>query len=298
MARQSDNSKNAVFGHRANGKENDGTPAKVSAARPNTPRTPPSNQTILKIAKNIPLPKRPTKTVLVKPIIKSSTKDTRHGSKSLKSSRKSKSKHVRVREPSHDSEDLEKALESNNVCHLPCDGEEGFEKVHQKLVKKIDAGIEKNKEFFKKVSNAVEILDAPMADEKIETTVLKNGKRTVQVVEIGKRIVDFKKNIEKEEDKLADYWNQYEQLQLEFEEFGVQVFGARALKVDEDKYDEEGYRHEVDLLETEYHTQMEGIMEELRDIGEEAIKKMRASEKEIDAVAGKERSRLLLAFME
>jgi hypothetical protein len=158
-------------------------------------------------------------------------------------------------------------------------GEQGFEKVHQKLVKKIDAGIEKNKEFFKKVSDAVEILDAPMADEKIETTVLKNGKRTVQVVEIGKRIVDFKKNIEKEEDKLANYWNQYEQLQLEFEEFGVQVFGARALKVDKDKYDEGGYRYEVNLLETEHHTQMEGIMEELREIGEEAIKKMRASEK-------------------
>jgi hypothetical protein len=172
------------------------------------------------------------------------------------------------------SESLEGARE-----YILQSGEEGFENVHQKLVKKLATSSEKDKAFFEKVSSAVEILDAPMADEKIETTVLKNGKRTVQVVEIGKRIVDFKKNIEKEEGKLANYWNQYEQLQLEFEEFGVQVFGARALKVDEDKYDQEGYRYELNLLETEHSTKMEGIMEELGEISDEAIKKMRASEK-------------------
>ncbi|KAM3072950.1 hypothetical protein ACMFMF_007274 [Clarireedia jacksonii] len=163
--------------------------------------------------------------------------------------------------------------------HILRSGEEGFDNVHQKLVQRLDAGRVKDKAFLEKVSGVAEILSAPMADEKVETTVLKNGKRVVQIVEIGKRIADFKKNIGNEEEKLDDYWKRYELLQLEFEELGVQVLGARALKVAEDKYDEEGYRHEVDLLEKEHCTKMEEIMEELGEIGDEAIKKMRASEK-------------------
>ncbi|KAM3072249.1 hypothetical protein ACMFMG_009065 [Clarireedia jacksonii] len=298
MARQSEHSKNAVLKHRSKVKEDVGTPTKVSVDRSSTTRSP---RMISKIAKNPVHTKRATKTILVKPIIKSSVKDIHHSTKYIRSSRKPKSKHVRVRKPSDDSDDLESAFHNSLEGareHILRSGEEGFDNVHQKLVQRLDAGRVKDKAFLEKVSGVAEILSAPMADEKVETTVLKNGKRVVQIVEIGKRIADFKKNIGNEEEKLDDYWKRYELLQLEFEELGVQVLGARALKVAEDKYDEEGYRHEVDLLEKEHCTKMEEIMEELGEIGDEAIKKMRASEKEIDAVAGKERGRLLLAFME
>lgn len=107
----------------------------------------------------------------------------------------------------------------------------------------------------------------------------KNHRPSRVVAQIGERVNQFKQTIENEENKVEELWKQYNSFQTEFLKFLTQVFGGEAIgKPEED----EGYRTDMKLLDAEHATQIKALLEELDEVGQEAIKNMKASEKVCD----------------
>jgi phosphopantothenoylcysteine decarboxylase len=101
------------------------------------------------------------------------------------------------------------------------------------------------------------------------------------VVEIGNRVSTFKKFVEKEEIKLKESWKHWEDLQNEYIELGVEVFGpevfgeaAAGLKVRQ-----KGFQREMELLDLEHNARVAEFDEEIEDTGPKFLQKMKASEK-------------------
>lgn len=164
--------------------------------------------------------------------------------------------------------------------HILNTGKVEFDEAHAGLVQKFTVQKAKECAFREKVMENVQAISAPLINEKLEIVVQHKSRRPFKVVvEIGDRVKQFKQTIETEENKLEDLWKQYYRFRTEFLKFLTQIFGANAIgKPEED----EGYRTDMMLLDADYSTQITQLLEELDEVGQEAIKKMKASEKVYD----------------
>jgi hypothetical protein len=83
--------------------------------------------------------------------------------------------------------------------------------------------------------------------------------------------------------QLGEYWKQWDEVQNEYLELGVEVFGEKGFGADGNgvaKRDgERGWKREMELLEVEYETRIQELDEEVEGIKEEFLKVMKASEK-------------------
>jgi hypothetical protein len=66
--------------------------------------------------------------------------------------------------------------------------------VQAALLAKLWSARVKDEAFIKRISTMAETLGASVAEEQIETTFTRDGKRVTEIVDIGKRIVQFKKS--------------------------------------------------------------------------------------------------------
>ena len=139
----------------------------------------------------------------------------------------------------------------------------------------------KDEAFIKRISTMAEMLGASVAEEQIETTFTRDGKRVTEIVDIGKRIVQFKKSVDKESARLEEYWKQWADLQNEYVELGVEVLGPKLFKNHEVEGIEvdKGFRKEMELLDLEHTSRVEELTAEVDDITSKILKKMKASEK-------------------
>ncbi|KAI9642938.1 hypothetical protein NHQ30_008672 [Ciborinia camelliae] len=269
MARQAEHQKAPAAGCRRSG-ENAGQVAKSKTSKNKVYKISKASK-VISPQKNSR--ERTKKSVVVKPIAKNDVRKLQHA-------RSSQSvKHTCVVEPSPQPDDLadafHKSLEGART-HILNDGRKAFDNVHTALIQKLADNKAKDRSFLENVLHIAQALGAPLTSEKLETTVQHKSRRVCQVFEIGKRVDQFKQTIEVEENKLESYWKQYESLQNEYIKFCAQVFGGDAIEEDEE---DEGYRNDMKSLDTEHATQMNVLMEELDEVGHEAIKKMKASEK-------------------
>jgi phosphopantothenoylcysteine decarboxylase len=156
-----------------------------------------------------------------------------------------------------------------------------FDDVHAALSERLSASKAVDESFFQRVAEATKALSAPLVHEKIETTISKEGKRRTEVVEIGNRVATFKKIIEKEGAKLKDYWQQWYEVQNEYMELGIEVFGPEVFGEDalSLKISEKGFKREMELLDLEHDTSVRELDEEIEDTSAKFLQKMKASEK-------------------
>jgi phosphopantothenoylcysteine decarboxylase len=130
------------------------------------------------------------------------------------------------------------------------------------------------------VSDAAATLSAPLAEEKIQTTFKRDGKRVTEIIDIGKRAMKFKDLLKKEEAKLVDYWKQWEDLQDEYVELGIEVFGPEVFGEEAGRETSKaGFKWEMELLDCEHVVKIEELEEEIVDVGAKTRQKMKASEK-------------------
>jgi phosphopantothenoylcysteine decarboxylase len=156
-----------------------------------------------------------------------------------------------------------------------------FDDIHDALYERLMASKGVDGSFVEELAEATATLSAPLIHEKIETTTSRDGKRKTEVVEIGKRVATFKKFVEKEESILNESWKHWEELQTEYIELGIEVFGpevfgeaAAGLKIKQ-----KGFKREMELLDLEHNARVEEFDEEIEDTGPKLLQKMKASEK-------------------
>ncbi|ESZ97554.1 hypothetical protein SBOR_2101 [Sclerotinia borealis F-4128] len=288
MARQAEHQKGHLTAHRRSGDQKEAHAAKSKTSRIKTYKV----SKVLSPPKN--LRERTKKSVIVKPIAKNDVWKLQHVDKHARSSQISK--HVHVVEPSSEPDNLTVAFHESLEearTHILNTGKAAFDEVHAVLIQKLADKKAKDRSFLENNFNNATALGAPLAGEKIQTTVQHKNRRVSEIVEIGKQVDHFNQTIEDEEKKLEEYWKQYESLQSEFVKLAAQVFGGEAVgECDED----EGYRNDIKLLDTQYATQINTLLEGVNEVGDEAIKKMKASEKEIDGKTDKVRQKFMTAM--
>jgi phosphopantothenoylcysteine decarboxylase len=191
-----------------------------------------------------------------------------------------------------------------------------FTEVHGKLVARLSENRESRRDLFQSNSELDRVLAVPLIEEQVETTVRKNGKQITEVLKIGECVAKFKTFMEEEEVKLMGYWKEWEEVQNEYLELGVDVFGRDAFGVDGKDIEakERTFKQEMELLDLECKARVEELGEAIDDFVQKALYKMRSSEKvcsniisrlhlltqgnqEQDTQKKKEQQRLLHALM-
>lgn len=160
---------------------------------------------------------------------------------------------------------------------------DAFDSTYNDLVHQLEAGKTKEDMFSSKITEMAKTLSAPLEEEKISTTFNRDGQRIQQTVEIGKKMVQFKKNVAKDKKRLDENWKQWDELQSEFEEFGMEVFGkecfpAASAHPQQLRRGQEGFKHEMELLDLEHSTKSSEILAEIEGIVIETTQKKDAQE--------------------
>ena len=129
-----------------------------------------------------------------------------------------------------------------------------FDTIYEEFKSKLADSRARDVAFFESISATANILCAPLAEEQIETTFTRAGKRVTEIVEIGKRIALFKKSVERDEAKLKDYWKQWEDIQDGFTELGMEIFGPEAFgeAPADGKATDKGFKKEMELLDIDH----------------------------------------------
>ncbi|KAK6605077.1 hypothetical protein H4I96_05659 [Botrytis cinerea] len=258
MARQTNHQKDIPVTHR---RSLEGSKAHGTKSKPKTS----------KVSKTTSTPKQSReqakKSVVVKPIPKNEVRKLQQSGKDARSSQLPKHAHRTVSSPQP--EDLSFAFQGkisrrsqNHILHV---GNVAFEEAYTVLLQKLTEDKTHDRAFLQTISHNAQALSAPLATQKIQVSVQQKGRRISEVVEIG-RVQDIS-------DK-----------------------GVWGEAVNEEEPDQ-GYLVDMQLLDVEHTARMNVLLEELDEVGNDAIKKMKASEKEIDVKTDQVRQRIVGAMM-
>lgn len=156
-----------------------------------------------------------------------------------------------------------------------------FDDIHTAFSERLEVSKGVDDSFIQELGQATATLSASLLHERIETITSKDGKRKCEIVEIGKRLAAFKKLADKEEGKLKESWEHWEELQTEYIELGVEVFGPEVFggAASGLKASQKGFRREMELLDFEHNARLAEFDEEIEDTGPTFLQKMKASEK-------------------
>ncbi|KAG0645810.1 hypothetical protein D0Z07_7731, partial [Hyphodiscus hymeniophilus] len=154
-----------------------------------------------------------------------------------------------------------------------------FSAQHEEFIRQLKDQRAADEAFFHSIFQTATALSAPLAEEQIETTFTRDGKRVTEIVEIGKRIELFKKSVEREEGKLKGYWKAWEDVQDEYEELGMEVFGPEMFERPVKDARESGFAEEMEGLDKEHDAQVAELTSEVGGLAGEYLTKMKDSEK-------------------
>lgn len=156
-----------------------------------------------------------------------------------------------------------------------------FQEIQNQLQKRIEATKKEDEAFLKQISNTIELLDAPLSEERLEMNLRRGDKNEIKVVLMCDLVEKFKKLVDKEEAKLHHLWHQWDDIQDEYIELGIEVFGPRVFGELADEYRglQGGYKNELESLDAEHHAKVEELDAEIAAIGTKIMQKWKASEK-------------------
>ncbi|KAH8685974.1 hypothetical protein BGZ60DRAFT_105929 [Tricladium varicosporioides] len=155
-----------------------------------------------------------------------------------------------------------------------------FDDVHKGFLDRLAESRASDITFFESAHRTAKTLSAPLVEEQIEIITKVDGKCVTKVIKIGDRLTEFKATIETEEIKLKEYWKQWDDIQAEYVQLGIEVFGEEKFPMDaKDIQKEKGFKKELELLDLEHITQLEELEEEIEGLQPTFLKKIKASEK-------------------
>lgn len=160
-----------------------------------------------------------------------------------------------------------------------------FDDIHAQFNDRLKAYRVTDELFFEQVSESAATLSQPLDAEKIQTTFKRDGKQVTEIVEIGERVGLFKNLVIREEEKLKEYWQQWEELQDDYLRLGIEVFGPESFGEDVNaplEAGKAGVRWEMELLNLEHNARVEEMEEDIEDVAVKTLQKMKASEKVCD----------------
>jgi len=131
------------------------------------------------------------------------------------------------------------------------------------------------------VSRAAERLNAPLVEEDVRIEVMRQGKRVQETVTIGSRVAAFKAFIEKESANLKELWEQWDEVQDEYMDLGLEVFGVEGFEdnLDPEIHLDRGYKKDKEEHDLQHSIAVEGLNEDIVNLKPTIMKRMKALEK-------------------
>lgn len=157
-------------------------------------------------------------------------------------------------------------------------GKASFDDVHTGFTERLATIRADDEEFFQRMTTVAETFSRPLQDDMGKSVFMEGGKTVEKAYRVGDRVESFKKIIEKEAAKLTVLWNQWDEVQNEYLELGIDVFGREKFGIEGEGQDK-GFKKEMTLLGLEHDARVDELEEEIESVGTEMMKKMTASEK-------------------
>ncbi|KAH8596336.1 hypothetical protein B0O99DRAFT_542241, partial [Bisporella sp. PMI_857] len=111
---------------------------------------------------------------------------------------------------------------------------------------------------------------------------------------MGKRMEQFKKSVMKHKDKLEANWKAWDELQDEFVQLGLEVFGVGAFSEHANEEERQtGFKRDMELFGLEHNARIKEMMGEIEDIQKYALETLDAAEVEATAALKNKQVRLL-----
>ncbi|KAL3424338.1 hypothetical protein PVAG01_03619 [Phlyctema vagabunda] len=125
-------------------------------------------------------------------------------------------------------------------------------------------------------------LNLPLAQEKVQTTFKnQSGDKVPKIEEIGVRVNAFKKLVDREINKLNEYWKQWDEVQRQFHELGGSILVEKELTAGlstEPKPVDASFNHAMELIDTEHETNVQETLEDIKALGLNMVDKLKKSE--------------------
>jgi phosphopantothenoylcysteine decarboxylase len=155
-----------------------------------------------------------------------------------------------------------------------------FDNIYNSFLSSMDGCGAQDDAFVESLTDALNILAAPLAEEQIEATFTRDDKPVTEIIQMGKRIGMFQESVAKDEAKLSGYWKEWEELQDDFIELGCEVFGKDAFPtgVAVKKLMGEGFVRDLGMVTQEHSAMVEDLAEYIEEIGDRLLKELVASE--------------------
>ncbi|EHL00070.1 hypothetical protein M7I_4152 [Glarea lozoyensis 74030] len=115
---------------------------------------------------------------------------------------------------------------------------------------------------------------------------------------MGQRTTEFGTIVEIESAKLKELWKQWDDLQNEYLEQGVEVFGPEKFGEAAElvKGKRKGFKMEMELIDGEFSTTVQELKEEIEDLSKADLQKMKSSEKELEIMIKREQAKMLASI--
>ncbi|KAI1003781.1 hypothetical protein K3495_g4430 [Podosphaera aphanis] len=153
-----------------------------------------------------------------------------------------------------------------------------------------------DEKFFEVVSQAASRLGMPLTAGLVEVDIVKSNQRISQTIKISDSIIRFKDLLQREQERLESYWSKWDEIQNQYLELGIQVFGSLSFG-EERAAPEHGFKKEMELIDLENMAKVAEFEQEIDDLGHEAFEHMQKSEKEMDVIMKREKAKLLATLL-
>ncbi|KAG4430930.1 hypothetical protein IFR05_013588 [Cadophora sp. M221] len=171
-----------------------------------------------------------------------------------------------------------------------------FDDIHASFTERLATTRADDQAFFKHIDKAAKTFGSPLENETVQTSFKEGGKRVDRVFKIGDRVAIVKKDTEKDEEKLVDYWKRWDDVQNEYLELGIDIFGREAFRIETPGQDG-GFKKAMALEALEHDSRVEEVEDEIERIGTDSMKKMETCEKESAAAAKTDKRRIMEALL-
>lgn len=143
------------------------------------------------------------------------------------------------------------------------------------------------------ISTAITMLTTPLS---LEPENVDNSDSDPHTQNSSNFIANYVQKIKIEQENLEKCWKQWYDIQNEYTELYIDVFGQES-SGQSATHHESKFKSKMEMLDLEKTSEIADFEEEINRLSVQTLQKMRKSEKELDAAMKKEKTRLLTSLV-
>jgi hypothetical protein len=157
---------------------------------------------------------------------------------------------------------------------------EDFDVIGAEYEATMNAHAAKDAAFVHYIEGTMDLLSTPLAHEHIAVNFTRSGKHVTDVVQMGERMNTYKNCVDSHNNHLSGYWNDWEELQDEYMDLGLEVFGSDAFRYPPAgvKKFEAGFERKMELAYLEHQSMLKDVHKKLEALEVDFIKEIKAVE--------------------